>query len=120
MSNLTSELALLLDFPLSFFLRGLSDRVGGFNATSLGLVAWSSLVPSGLVGLGWWLVPGIGWLPGGLVLVWVVGLVGCIGSIEGEGCWFWLSFNIGGFSLIISFFPQHHPQHLPLVPTLNL
>ena len=94
----------MLDFLVSFFLRGLSDWVGGFSATSRSLVAWSYLVTSGLVRLGWWWVSGAGWLLVGLVLVWVVGLVGCIGSFNVEGCWFWFSFNTGGLSLIISFF----------------
>ena len=54
--------------------------------------------------VGWWWGPGLVWFSIGLSLARVVGLVGCIGSFEGEGWWFWLSFNIGGFSLMISFF----------------
>ena len=64
-SKFGSELALLLDF-LSFFLslHGLSNRVGGFNTTSLGLVAVSSSIPLLVGGWGWWWVSKAGWLVG--------------------------------------------------------
>ena len=70
MSKFGSELALVLDFGfLSFFLlslHGLSNRVGGFNTTSLGLVAVSSSIPLLVGGWGWWWwwVSKDGWLVG--------------------------------------------------------
>ena len=114
MSNLVSELAVLLDLSfllLFFFLHGLSKLVGGFNTTSLvglgcsciddgwlvSLVGWLFFLVSGWGGGGCRLVVGFGFkFSGGLgccMWVWLVGwLVGSVGLV----------FNIGCLSLIFS------------------